>query len=681
MHLEPPSGAGLLLIVCTVLVVVFLFVAHRRNLKQKVPLFYCWLGAIAVLGGAAAFFLPIAVNSGFAKDDDGSALRQALLYTTGGLLGVITLGETHRKNNQEKEKNENDHTRQVYAERRSRYTKAVEQLANEKAAVRLGGIYTLVGLVDEWLTDDTLNHKERQKEGQVIINNLCSYIRSPFPLAEKIDEYNAYKKLEELKKKESENLLNEVEQFELKALVKRFTNSQDYKESEDITADYAKFHEEQDVRRTIFIEMGKRSSVISNKEGSDVTVISGAWSDFDFDFSRAPIFYPLSSLTIEKGNFSGAKFYAGTDFFKATFNNEAQFGKATFTSNVNFVETIFNSNAYFGETTFNNLAHFGEATFNNEAHFGKVTFNNIAVFRETTFNNIAHFGEATFNNLAHFGKATFNNIAVFRETTFNYLAGFGKTTFNDIAYFGKATFNNEAYFGEATFNNIAGFVETTFNNNAHFVEATFNNIALFSETTFNNISGFVETTFNNEAHFNKANFNNESYFGEATFNNIAGFVETTFNNIAHFGEATFNNIAHFGKATFIQTADFWQVTFTGNVDFGSAEFSEKADFGGAEFSGDADFNDSFFKKYAPIFAYDSGSARFSDQVNWTESNFSVRSESKPIELGSATLGDKTFSIPFGTVVFDPDSWDEKTKEYTHMSVTCCRIQRSPHHQE
>ena len=637
MHLEPPTGAGLLLIVCTVLVVVFLFVAHRRNLKQKVPLFYCWLGAIAVLGGAAAFFLPIAVNSGFAKDDDGSALRQALLYTTGGLLGVITLGETHRKNNQEKEKNENDHTRQVYAERRSRYTKAVEQLANEKAAVRLGGIYTLVGLVDEWLTDDTLNHKERQKEGQVIINNLCSYIRSPFPLAEKIDEYNAYKKLEELKKKESENLLNEVEQFELKALVKRFTNSQDYKESEDITADYAKFHEEQDVRRTIFIEMGKRSSVISNKEGSDVTVISGAWSDFDFDFSRAPIFYPLSSLTIEKGNFSGAKFYAGTDFFKATFNNEAQFGKATFTSNVNFVETIFNSNAYFGETTF--------------------------------------------NNLAHFGKATFNNIAVFRETTFNYLAGFGKTTFNDIAYFGKATFNNEAYFGEATFNNIAGFVETTFNNNAHFVEATFNNIALFSETTFNNISGFVETTFNNEAHFNKANFNNESYFGEATFNNIAGFVETTFNNIAHFGEATFNNIAHFGKATFIQTADFWQVTFTGNVDFGGAEFSEKADFWSAEFSGDANFKDSYFEKYAPIFVYDSSTARFSNRINWADSNFSVRSGSQPIELGSATLEDKTFSIPFGTVVFDPDSWDEKTEEYTHMSITCCKIHRSPRHQE
>ena len=629
--------------------------------------FYTVLILLAVIGVPSAFFVP-PIIPGLTNDGNTVvSVRQGILAVLAGALTMLTLSETHRKNTHEKDKNDRDHTRQVYAERRSRYTAAVEQLANEKAAVRLGGIYTLVGLADEWLADDSLTKDKQNEEGQVIINNLCSYIRSPFPLAEKIDEYNAYKKLEELKKKESENLLNEVEQFELKALVKRFTNSQDYKESEDITADYVTFHEEQDVRRTIFIEMGKRSSVISNKEEGDVAVISGAWSDLDFDFSQAHIFYPFYKLTIEKGNFSGAKFYAGTDFFKATFNNEAQFGKATFTSNVNFVETIFNSNAYFGETTFNNLAHFGEATFNNEAHFGKATFNNITLFGKATFNNIAHFGEATFNNLAHFGKATFNNIAVFRETTFSYLASFGKTTFNDIAYFGKATFNNEAYFGEATFNNISGFVETTFNNNAHFVEATFNNIALFSEATFNNTSGFVDTTFNNEAHFNKVNFNNEAYFGEATFNNIAGFVETTFNNNAHFGETTFNNLAHFGEATFNNEAHFGKATFTGNVDFGGAEFSETADFWSAEFSGDANFKDSYFKKYAPIFVYDSSAARFSNRFNWADSNFSVRSGSQPITPGDATLDGKTFRIPLGTVVFNPDSWDEKIKKYTHIS--------------
>lgn len=183
MLLEP-MGAWCMLVICTVLIIIFLSVAPFSILKKKVPLFYSWIGAIAVFGGALAFLLPIALNSGFGRDDDGRVLRQLILYTTGGVLGVITLGETHRKNNQEKEKNENDHTRQVYAERRSRYTKAVEQLANDKASVRLGGIYTLVGLVDEWLADGTLNPEKRQKEGQVIINNLCSYVRSPFPHAE-----------------------------------------------------------------------------------------------------------------------------------------------------------------------------------------------------------------------------------------------------------------------------------------------------------------------------------------------------------------------------------------------------------------------------------------------------------------------------------------------------------------
>ena len=179
------TEAWRLLSLCTASVVAFLLAVHFTKLKAKVPLFYSWIGAIAIFGGALAFLLPIALNSGFGKDDDGRVLRQLILYTTGGVLGVITLGESHRKNNQEKEKNENDHTRQVYAERRSRYTKAVEYLADEKAGVRLGGIYTLVGLVDEWLTDDSLKPYEQRKEGQVIINNLCAYIRSPFSLAGK----------------------------------------------------------------------------------------------------------------------------------------------------------------------------------------------------------------------------------------------------------------------------------------------------------------------------------------------------------------------------------------------------------------------------------------------------------------------------------------------------------------
>ena len=413
MHLEP-TGTWWLLGICAGIVAGFLLYTHLSNFKQKVPLFYCWLGAIAVLGGAAAFFLPIAVNSGFNKDDDGSALRQALLYTTGGLLGVITLGETHRKNNQEKEKNENDHTRQVYAERRSRYTKAVEQLANEKAAVRLGGIYTLVGLVDEWLTDDTLDPEERQKEGQVIINNLCSYVRSPFPLAEEIEEYEARKELEKLQKSESEKL-SEEESSRLQVLLRRFEDSDEYEKPKDITADYAKFHEEQDVRRTIFVEMSKRSSVISN----GVTVIPGAWSDFDFDFSRAPIFYPLSSLTIEKGNFSSAMFYSNADFRWATFTQTANFSGATFTQTANFLVTKFTQDADFRGAKFTKHASFSGATFTKYVSFFRARFTQIANFSGATFTQIANFNGATFTQIANFNGATFTQTADFSEATFS----------------------------------------------------------------------------------------------------------------------------------------------------------------------------------------------------------------------------------------------------------------------
>lgn len=550
MSLEPSTGAWLLLGVCTVLVSGLLLYAYLSNFKQKVPLFYCWLGAIAVLGGAAAFFLPIAINSGFGKEDDGSALRQALLYTTGGVLGVITLGETHRKNNQEKEKNENDHIRQVHAERRSRYTTAVEQLANEKAAVRLGGIYTLVGLVDEWIADDSLEPDEQQEEGQIIINNLCAYIRSTFPLAEKVEEYEAREELEKLQKSESEKL-SEEESSLLQVLLKRFEDSDEYKKPKDITADYAKFHAEQDVRRAIFEEMSKRSSTVSVDENKKVTVKSGAWSGFKFDFSRAPIFYPLNNLTIEQGQFSSAQFYGNTNFIFAKFTGNADFTGAIFTGNTDFRYTIFNERAYFVDVAFSRTADFSNAV----------------------FNRFADFLDADFSGDANFWTATFTGEARFRNATFDR-----------NAYFTRATFNRDSYV----------------------------------------------------------------YFARATFTGDAYFIGTTFNGGTRFEGTTFSKYIYFQDATF---------------------------------SGEMTLRGSYFEKYAPTFAEGSDSARFSDQVNWIESNFSVHSGSKPIELGSATLGDKTFSIPFGTVVFDPGSWDEKTEEYTHMSVTCCRIRRSPHHQE
>ncbi len=321
-------------------------------------------------GGAIAILLPwmlwllCGMSSGSSDQ-----LRLHLLYVTGGIIAVLTLLQTNwknqsdrlkidadiKKNEQDAEKNERDHIRQVHAERRSRYTKAVEQLADEKAAVRLGGIYTLVGLVDEWLADESFKEEsDRQKEGQVIVNSLCSYIRSPFPLALKAEVFES-----------------DIEPTDYEG---------------NFSKDQAAFREEQDVRRSIFVEMSKRSSeAILDDYGKLIEIIPGTWSNFDVNFSRAPVFYPLNTLTIEKADFSGAKFYTDAKFFESSFIGTANFNETVFTNNADFSATVFTDTLHFNEAIFAKAAEFNGAIFTGNAFFAGTTFTSNADFRSSVF--------------------------------------------------------------------------------------------------------------------------------------------------------------------------------------------------------------------------------------------------------------------------------------------------------
>ena len=606
MFLEP-TEAWQLLSLCTALVVAFLLAAHFTKLKAKVPLFYSWIGAIAIFGGVLAFLLPIALNSGFGKDDDGRVLRQLILYTTGGVLGVITLGESHRKNNQEKEKNENDHTRQVYAERRSRYTKAIEQLADEKAAVRLGGIYTLVGLVDEWLADDTLNPKERQKEGQVIVNNLCSYIRSPFPLALKAEMFEGD---------------SEPDNYE-----------------GDFSKDQAAFHEEQDVRHTIFVEMSKRSSdVILDDDGKLIEIIPGTWSDFDVDFSRAPIFYPLKNLTIEQGNFASTRFYGKADFWGAKFIRNADFRNAKFTRDADFWSAEFAGNADFQYAEFVGYAGFRKAKFTGNISFGGAEFTGNISFGGAEFTGNISFRGAEFTGNADFGDAYLGNVK-----------------FVGDADFGNAKFTRNADFQYAKFVGDADFGNAKFTRNAYFQYAKFTRNADFWEAEFTGDTDFWEAEFIGNAHFLGAKFIGNAHFLGAKFTENADFGNTKFTGNAGFGNAKFTRNAHFLGAKFTGNADFGNTKFTGDAYFLDAKFTGNANFGNAKFTGYVGFNGSYFGQYAPTFAGISGAARFSAQVDPQDYVFTVREGSKAIKCGTATLLGKSFIIPLGTVLFGPSS--------------------------
>ena len=504
-------------------------------------------------------------------------LRLHLLYVTGGIIAVLTLLQTNwknqgdrlkidadiKKNEQDAEKNERDHIRQVHAERRSRYTKAVEQLANEKATVRLGGIYTLVGLVDEWLADDSFKEEsDRHKEGQVIVNSLCSYIRSPFPLALKAE------------------------------MIEGDSEPDDYEG--DFSKDQAAFREEQDVRRTVFVEISKRSSTLAESEKGEVTVTSSAWSSFEFDFSRAPIFYPLKNLTIEQGNFASTRFYGKADFWGAKFIRDADFRNTKFTRDADFWGAEFAGNADFQYAEFAGYAGFGKAKFTGYISFGGAEFTGNISFGGAEFTGNISFRGAEFTGNADFGDAYLGNVK-----------------FVGDADFGNAKFTRDAYFRNAKFVGDADFGNTKFTRNAD--------------------------------------------FQYAKFTRNADFWEAEFTGDTDFWEAEFIGNAHFLGAKLIGNAHFLGAKFTGNAYFLGAKFTGNADFENAKFTGYVGFNGSYFGQNAPTFAGISGAAKFSAQVDPQDYVFTVREGSKAIKCGTATLLGKSFIIPLGTVLFGPSS--------------------------
>ena len=363
---------------------------------KKVRSFYVWVGVLAVLGGAWAFLFPLAINADFSKNGDGAALRQMLIYTTGGVLGVITLGENHRKNSLEKAKNDQEHLRQVHAERRNRYTTAIEQLSNDKASIRLGGVYTLVGLVDEWLADEktTPSLKKRRKEGQVIINNLCAYIRSPFPFAERA---------EQLDKPYAKDLQNDYggdkEKFD--------TDKQTFKQHK------ATLEEERQIRQSIIKEICERLRNINEP---------GPWSDFDYDFSNAHFFY-FTDFTRSRFdgslNFTGAEFTQNAIFFGVEFTGYADFSEVEFTGYANFFGAEFTGSADFSEVEFTGSADFSGAEFTGYANFSRAAFTRNANFSRAAFTRNANFSRAEFTGYTHFTEVTFQTEPIFESALGN----------------------------------------------------------------------------------------------------------------------------------------------------------------------------------------------------------------------------------------------------------------------
>ena len=359
-----------------------------------------------------------------------SDLRLALLYTTGGAIAALGLLETYRKNTNDRTKANADinaalknqeHQTKVLkeqirqfdenafkerkAERRERYTKAVEQLGDAKAPVRMGGVYTLVGLVDEWLEEENLPESERFKEGQVIINNLCAYIRSPFTLASYYDELSKDSPI-------SDGVYKDNQQ--------------------EFYTDKAEIKAEADVRLGIIQEIHDRL------QGSEENT-PGIWSDFEYNFSRSTFFYPVdltSSYYKETVTFRGSTYQVWADFRGSTYQSWADFRNSTYQK-----ETNFDGSTYrwvdFRNSTYQSWADFRNSTYEGEAVFDGSIYQDWANFRSSIYKGRTDFSGSTYQKQADFSGSIYKSWAYFRNSTYENRTDFSGSIFYSKTYFGK----------------------------------------------------------------------------------------------------------------------------------------------------------------------------------------------------------------------------------------------------
>ena len=460
-----------------------------------------------------------------------SNLRLALLYTTGGVIAALGLLETYRKNTNDRTKANADinaalknqeHQTKVLkeqirqfddnafkerkAERRERYTKAVEQLGDEKAPIRMGGVYTLVGLVDEWLEEKSLSDDERFKEGQVIINNLCAYIRSPFTLASHYDELSQNSPTPEGIYKDKK---------------------------EEFYIDKAILDSEADVRLSIINQIHKNIQWIPknstekfsiDNKFNENKIYKGSWSIFEYNFSGSVFFYDINfskSYWENKLDVSNSKFLLNP--------KEKENSKISY-----FSESIYNQAAYF-----RNCLHKRGVEFNNSVYKGEVDFG------ESSYDGYAAFNDSTYYKPANLDFSVYNHGFLANHSTY-----YNSVYFHDSIYKNITAFNNSKYYKEANFSNSIYLKTSSFTHSTYEAKSEFHDSIYYEPVTFGE-----HTTYNGKVDFSNSIYHSEVLIGASLYKALADFRNSMYIDKADFSYSAFHGSHYFDGSVFYKALD------------------------------------------------------------------------------------------------------------------------------
>ena len=279
-----------------------------------------------------------------------------------------------------------NNTSTLKVSRQERFLKAVELLDSAYSYTRLGGVHALVGLADEYLTDESLSAEEKRAEGQRIIDILCAYIRSPFELAFRYDEFSQDKP----------------------------NPHGSYRENhQEFSVHRAELLAEAKVRQRALQEIHRRLRHFP--QGDRRNYVEGSWSGFEYDFSNSVFFYPVDmkdSWYQNSVDFSGCTYYASAEFSGSTYERNAYFCDSTY-----YDWVFFNNSTYCGEAQWSGSTYHDSARFNWSVYYGEVSFHDSVYGGSVFFDQSLYYDEALFHSSTYRGEAGFDG-SLYRGSVF-----------------------------------------------------------------------------------------------------------------------------------------------------------------------------------------------------------------------------------------------------------------------
>lgn len=637
---SPSICINIIRLCLTIITVIYLGVSIGEAYKKKSdiidsfqknqPQFFT---IIVVLGGTLAILIPMIMNV-TKLIGDGAPLTTALLGITGGIIAIFGYYKTHQKSELEREqldtqkqKDARDHIRQLHASYNDRFDKAVAELNSDDMKSAYAAVPKLAKLSDAWLDYKDLSNnaeelekleKKAKKEVQTIINILCKYIRT-------IPNNYTHEQLEEF---------DSLPESDKKTIA-----------------------DDADIRRLIFSEMSDRLSKNITENGN-ISTMRNTWSDFNFNFNRAPIFYPLENLTLENSNFSEAKFYHAK-FSNLFFNGDTRFDSAVFEGKSDFTNISFNSNINLDNSEFAEETTFDHINFSQNLNCIGGTFHGGLKIKDSSIVGDAYFNDSTFEFLE------------ILDTTFRKKADFTASK-SQTTCFHRTIFYNEAIFKKMTFG-ISLLQLVTFQNSANFQDVTFTDIASFGSTKFKNNANFMNAEFYKSAGFDYITFEGAAYFSNSTFNDAANFSGTTFKDKSSFAEINFYGDANFEDSTFEGNTSFNKSLFDKKVDFTSSNFRGESEFIKTTYNQGASFINSQFNASPPLFSgylYNNNKdnlvqyeSLFSELAEPKDYIFTISPESQQkLKTKKIKFNEKIFVLPVGGDLYDPEdppTWDDE----------------------